>query len=459
MPVAPPGRWFNRGVRSPRVHKLSVSVVLATLVVLAAPPAPASAGEPAVQPDNRPTPLAGVENGYVPSERLISVAPGCRVAREAGPSLALLFRSASGARVRLGGRDCYRPISGQVAVASAWSERGNSACAATPQYHPDGRPKGTSMHGWGKAVDFSEGSPMTFTSPGYRFLKANAGRLGWNHPGWAEPGGSACPEPWHWEWVGDGGTMGGDPVRADVVGLLAAADEAGYATVTGLGGVRPRGSARSFGSAETIPLNWVVVGAASTPDRSGYWLLGGDGGIFNFGTAAFHGSTGSMRLNSPVVGMAPTPDGGGYWLVAGDGGIFSFGTARFHGSTGSMRLNSPVVGMAPTPDGGGYWLVAADGGMFGFGTAAFHGSTGDIRLNQPVVGMSPTSDGGGYWLVASDGGIFNFGNAGFLGSAADRRLPTPVVGMTRTARGDGYWIVSADGTVVNLGAAGHFGSG
>jgi len=41
-------------------------------------------------------PLANVENGDVPADRLISVAPGCRVAREAGPSLALLYRGLAG---------------------------------------------------------------------------------------------------------------------------------------------------------------------------------------------------------------------------------------------------------------------------------------------------------------------------------------------------------------------------
>src|SRR5262249_2902098 len=29
-----------------------------------------------------------------------------------------------------------------------------------------------------------------------------------NHPGWAEPGSNSA-EPWHWEWLGDGGTMFG----------------------------------------------------------------------------------------------------------------------------------------------------------------------------------------------------------------------------------------------------------
>ncbi|HUF33518.1 MAG TPA: M15 family metallopeptidase [Acidimicrobiales bacterium] len=323
--------------------------------------APAAADPPAIHPDNRPTPLAGAENGYVSDERLITVAPGCRVAREAAPSLALLLRQAASARVRLGTRDCYRSISGQVAVSRTWTSRGNSACAATVQYHPDGRPKGTSMHGWGKAADFSEATPMSFSSPGFRFLQAHAGRLGWNHPGWAKPGGGPCPEPWHWEWVGDGGTMDLPPVPADVVAVLPAADDAGHAVVTGLGDVRPRGSATSHGSATSIPLNWVVVGAAPAPDRAGYWLLGGDGGVFSFGSAGFHGSAGDMRLNAPIVGMAAAPDGGGYWLVASDGGVFSFGSASFHGSAADRGLATPAVGMAPTSAGDGYLIATADG--------------------------------------------------------------------------------------------------
>jgi LAS superfamily LD-carboxypeptidase LdcB len=58
---------------------------------------------------------------------------------------------------------------------------------------------GTSIHGWGRAVDLQDPTgKMTFDSPGYRWLQANAWRFGFVHPAWAEPGGSA-PEPWHWE--------------------------------------------------------------------------------------------------------------------------------------------------------------------------------------------------------------------------------------------------------------------
>jgi hypothetical protein len=422
--------------------------LLATAVLPLLLAAPVGAAN-AVQPDNRPTALVGPENGEVPGGRLITVAPGCRVAREAGPSLALLFRLARMSGVDLSGRECYRPLAGQIAVSQQWTAAGNSACAATPATSPTGQVKGTSFHGWGKAVDFGDPGPMVFGSPGYSFLKAQAAQLGWNHPGWAEPRGSACPEPWHWEWVGDGGATGGDPVPADAVALVPGAFDSSYSVVTGLGAVRPSPGGPAYGAADTTPLEWVVVGAAATPDRGGYWLVAGDGGVFAYGDATYAGSTGAMRLNQPIVGMAPTPTGRGYWLVAADGGIFSFGDAAFYGSTGAMRLNAPIVGMAATPSGHGYWLVASDGGIFSFGDAAFRGSTGAMRLNSPIAGMAAAPGGTGYWLVGSDGGVFTFGTATYRGSAVSR-FGTPAVGIVATPAIGGYWVVAADGGVARF---------
>ena len=52
------------------------------------------------------------------------------------------------------------------------------------------------MHGWGEAVDFRDaGGSLTFGSSGYRWLKANGARYGWNHPRWAEPGAASAPRP------------------------------------------------------------------------------------------------------------------------------------------------------------------------------------------------------------------------------------------------------------------------
>ena len=203
----------------------------------------------------------------------------------------------------------------------------------------------------------------------------------------------------------------------------------GYWVVGSNGGVLALGTARSFGSADGLPLNTPIVGIASTPDGGGYWEVARDGGLFAFGDAHFYGSMGAKPLNQPIVGMAADPATGGYWEVGRDGGIFAF-DAPFRGSTGSLHLNAPVVGMASTRDGGGYWDVASDGGLFAEGDAPFLGSMGGQRLNQPIVGMASTTDSAGYRLVASDGGVFTFGDAEFDGSTGGQPLSTPVVGIT-----------------------------
>jgi len=417
--------------------------------VLVATSSPADASN-AIVPGNTPTPLPGLTNGELPQRVLINVAPGCQAYRGAATSLSLLLASAHERGIAVGTEQCYRALSDQVSEVQDWTTAGNSACAAPVVTSPSGTVQGTSMHGWGKAVDFTIN---TFEDPAYTYLRSAAGIYGWNHPGWAEPGGSACPEPWHFEWDGDGGTLGATPIVADVIGLIPSPDNRGYATVTGLGALHTAGDAVSHGDASAIALNWVLVGVAPTPDRMGYWMVGADGGVFSFGDARFYGSTGSMVLNQPVVGMAPTPDGKGYWEVASDGGIFSFGDARFYGSTASMHLNRPIVGMAATPDGKGYWLVASDGGIFSFGDAKFYGSTGSLRLNQPVTGMAATQSGDGYWMVAADGGLFNFGDAPFLGSSGATPPVQPVVSITPTSSGAGYWMTDANAKVLAFGDA------
>lgn len=60
-------------------------------------------------------------------------------------------------------------------------------------------PVGKSIHGeaGGKAaVDFAG---LPFDSKRHNWMKANAGRYGWEQPAWAQEGGS-LPESWHWEY-------------------------------------------------------------------------------------------------------------------------------------------------------------------------------------------------------------------------------------------------------------------
>ena len=377
----------------------SVWLVIAVVAVLLRV-GPAAAQSPA-QPENRPAGLAGETNGQVRPEALVGVEGACRTGRAAGPSLALMLAAARADGVTLTTGDCYRPASAQSSAKSNACGRGNCACAAG---------SGTSMHGWGEAVDFHDrGGSLTFSSAGYAWLKGNGARFGWNHAGWAEPGGSACPEAWHWEWVGDGGRMHLDTVRADVVGVLAC-PTGGYWGVTGLGGITARGGAPDAGSTASSPLTWLVKGGAATPSGRGYWLVASDGGIFAFGDAGFFGSAGAIRLNRPIVGMAATPSGRGYWLVASDGGIFTFGDAGFFGSQGGSAGAGRIVAMAATPTGRGYWLASAAGAVQAFGDAVAAGGLPGPP-NLPVVGLAATPSGRGYWLAAADGGLFAFGDA------------------------------------------------
>ena len=441
-------RIFSRRSASLSVSLLLVLGVLAVVDTAAADVSP-------INPNNRPTPLANAINGVVPASRLVNVAANCVAAREAGPSLARIFAMAREVNIALGAEQCYRPLSDQVDFANQANQPGNNpACVATVGTTPSGTPVGHSYHGWGKAVDLTDaGNSLTFASPGYAFMKQVAGSLGWNHPAFAEPGGSSCPEPWHWEWVGDGGNLGASPRRGDAVALLPSPDDGGYATIDGLGGVTAHGNFVNRGSAMSIPIAWVMVGAAGTRDRKGYWMVGADGGVFSFGDAHFHGSTGGIPLAQPVNALTPTRSGKGYWLLAWDGGVFSFGDARFFGSTGAMHLNSPVDGMATTPSENGYWLVASDGGIFSFGDAHFYGSTGNIHLNSPVVSIAASKTGKGYWMVASDGGVFTFGDATFFGSLAPFHVPSPTIGIVPTKTGRGYWLETADGSVYAFGDA------
>jgi len=220
-------------------------------------------------------------------------------------------------------------------------------------------------------------------------------------------------------------------------------DGHGYWIASSNGGVFTFGDASFYGSMGGQTLRAPIVGMAAAPDGHGYWLVGSDGGVFTFGDAAFYGSTGALDLNAPIVGMAATPGGHGYWLVASDGGVFSFGDAAFYGSTGALDLNAPIVGMAVAPGGGGYWLVGADGGIFSFGDSSFYGSTGALRLNAPIVGMASTPGGGGYWLVGADGGIFSFGDSSFYGSATADINPLLVDELANTGGAQQVIVVDA----------------
>ncbi|MEP6461924.1 MAG: M15 family metallopeptidase [Frankiaceae bacterium] len=140
---------------------------------------------------------AGYPNGLIPATALCSAGIKANVLR---CDAAAAFRKLLPAYARAFGRpicvtDSYRSYPQQVAV-----YRTRPSLAAVP---------GTSNHGWGLAVDLC-GGLQSAGSAQDRWMHANAGRFGWAHPKWAEPGGSR-PEPWHWEYVGGGAAMTAPP--------------------------------------------------------------------------------------------------------------------------------------------------------------------------------------------------------------------------------------------------------
>lgn len=134
----------------------------------------------------------GLRNGFLPDSVLQTINANCKIWQPAAPSLLNMMGAAHNAGVALTPESCYRSYADQVAVRNYWCSLGMCQFAAVP---------GTSIHGWGKAVDFADqGGELTFSSVGYQWLTAHAGTYCFVHPAWAQPNGSA-PEPWHWEWV------------------------------------------------------------------------------------------------------------------------------------------------------------------------------------------------------------------------------------------------------------------
>ncbi len=149
----------------------------------------------------------GYENGRLPETALRTVSSrsgyDCRLAvlggaADAWSALAIL---AGLDGIGVEGGWCYRTYEEQL---EAWTSRqcfipGN--CDGNP-YPPTAGP-GTSVHGWGLAVDVWDAGDrlLECSSIEFEWMQLNAPRFGWVHPTWAACGQPGA-EPWHWEYVG-----------------------------------------------------------------------------------------------------------------------------------------------------------------------------------------------------------------------------------------------------------------
>ncbi|WP_409332656.1 D-alanyl-D-alanine carboxypeptidase family protein [Trujillonella humicola] len=130
----------------------------------------------------------GYPNGLIPPSALCEIGVAAHALRcdaaAAYRAMSAAFASAFGTPLCI--TDSYRTYASQVRLYGQ-----KPALAAVP---------GTSNHGWGLAVDLC-GGVQTFGTAQYQWMVANAGRFGWLHPTWADPG-NGREEPWHWEYAG-----------------------------------------------------------------------------------------------------------------------------------------------------------------------------------------------------------------------------------------------------------------
>ena len=159
----------------------------------------------------------GYQNGSMPDDRLMSF-DGCTLERDAAYMYALLMEAAEEDGVSLGYEDCYRSYNSQAAAYNSrcpvvdtpifgldpltgasvqTGVKSGRVCSGPPTARP-----GHSNHGWGRAVDFTDGYGVLGCSDAtFRWMQGNAHRFGWVHPDWAHCG-MSTQEPWHWEFAG-----------------------------------------------------------------------------------------------------------------------------------------------------------------------------------------------------------------------------------------------------------------
>jgi D-alanyl-D-alanine dipeptidase len=156
-------------------------------------------------PDKTPQKFAlggNYKNGYLPDSALAPIRGGGKLRREVAPNFNKMWDDAKKSGHSLTLNSSYRSYEDQVATYKKYG----SPRAAKP---------GSSPHSWGLAVD------LGFSNAGYKWLKQNAKKYGFNQiPGY-ETNNPDGFEAWHWQ-VGsgrpNGATVPNTPSSSDTTG-------------------------------------------------------------------------------------------------------------------------------------------------------------------------------------------------------------------------------------------------
>lgn len=161
-------------------------------------------------PLSPPPGLPKVKNGYIPANVLAPIGNGMLLHKEAARQFLKLKAQAKKDKISFVISDAYRSFANQQRLFIKYGEDGG---AATP---------GSSIHGWGCAIDFGEiaadaritGGGKKFRTlasvnkkvreknPIYRWLSVWGPKYGWYNPYRLCDGKGRIDEAWHWEYWG-----------------------------------------------------------------------------------------------------------------------------------------------------------------------------------------------------------------------------------------------------------------
>jgi subtilisin family serine protease len=129
---------------------------------------------------------------------------------------------------------------------------------------------------------------------------------------------------------------------------------------------------------------------------------------------------------------------------------------------GLVNPRGAVLAAMPTfnngTKGNGYFVVGADGSVRAYGWARWYGDLANTSHTGHIVAGARTPDGHGYWLAGSDGAVYSFGNARYYGGMYPRHLNGSIVGIAATPTGKGYVLLGSDGGIFTFGDAKFYGS-
>ncbi|GAC1327505.1 MAG: hypothetical protein NVSMB17_01610 [Candidatus Dormibacteria bacterium] len=201
------------------------------------------------------------------------------------------------------------------------------------------------------------------------------------------------------------------------IGLSETPEGRGYAIVTTPGNLYTFGDAVYFGNLNdpcnngggpcatpaypgpAVAFDYTPRGV--TTNGAGYAILTGGGGLYSFGDAQAHYYGNLIDCNCipaganlKAVSFAWTASGNGYWILADNGGIYSFGDAvdQYHGNLLDHGYPGSATGLTRSADGRGYSILTQEGGIYSFGDAVgqYYGNLIDHGYPAPGVAFSST---------------------------------------------------------------------